>query len=70
MLIMKMIFKNILQNIKSFEVEYKNAYNENNFQEYFAKYKDITRFYIDYCNKYWIKTLDPNKLMFLINPGN
>lgn len=67
-------------------MEYKNAHNEDDFQDYFEKYKDMcidkkivdenlwnidkTRFYPDYLKIYWVIILDPDKPMILTDLDN
>lgn len=64
----------------------KNAYNEDDFQDYFKKYKNIctdkkiadkniqnihkTRFCVDCDKAYQVITLKLNKPMLLTNPAN
>ena len=67
-------------------MERKNAHNEDDFQEYFEKYKDIridkgiadedvwnmdeTGFRAGCGRAHWVITLDPDKLMLLTDPDN
>ena len=71
---------------KPLAVECKNAYNEDNFMEYFEKYKDIriekeiedgdiwnmdeTGFRVGYGRANWVITLDPNKPLLLTDSDN
>lgn len=71
---------------KPLVVKHKNAYNRDDFQKYFKKYKNIytnkgiadeniwnmneTRFCAGCGKVHWVITLDPNKPMLLTDPDN